>query len=68
MGTRVNFGGMTGRGRAVIFKFNFSKSCDHKKSFLLRHGVRNSNVHHVYIFLIHANLEKKHQRNAYAYS
>jgi hypothetical protein len=25
---------MTVRGQAVILKFNFSKSCDHKKSFL----------------------------------
>jgi hypothetical protein len=38
---------MTGRGRAVILKFNFSKSCDHKKCFLLGHSVRNSNVHPV---------------------
>jgi hypothetical protein len=26
---------MTGRGRAVNLKFNFSKSCDHKKSFFI---------------------------------
>jgi hypothetical protein len=32
IGTPVHFGGMTDRGRAVILKFNFSKSCDHKKS------------------------------------
>jgi hypothetical protein len=38
---------MTVRGRAVILKLNFSKSCDHKKSFLLGHSVRNSNVHPV---------------------
>jgi hypothetical protein len=45
IGTPVN--GMTGRGRAVILKFKFSKSSDHKKSFLLGHSVRNSNVHPV---------------------
>jgi hypothetical protein len=38
---------MTGRGRAVILKLNFSKSYDHKKGFLLGHSVRNSNVHPV---------------------
>jgi hypothetical protein len=41
----VYFGGMTGRGRAVILKFNFSKSCNHKKSFVI--GTSRSNVHHV---------------------
>jgi hypothetical protein len=34
IGTSVYFGGMTGRGRAVIL-FNFIKSCDHKKRFFL---------------------------------
>jgi hypothetical protein len=29
--------GITVRGRAVILKLNVSKSCDHKKSFLLGH-------------------------------
>jgi hypothetical protein len=36
------------RGQAVILKLNFSKSCDHKKGFLLGHSFRNSNVHPVY--------------------
>jgi hypothetical protein len=35
IGTPVHFGGMTGRGRAIILKFNFSKSCDHKKRFFI---------------------------------
>jgi hypothetical protein len=33
LGRPVHFSGMTVRGQAVILKLNFSKSCDHKKSF-----------------------------------
>jgi hypothetical protein len=48
IGTPVHFGGMIGRGQAIILKFNVFKSCVHKKSFfLLGHSVRNSNVHPV---------------------
>jgi hypothetical protein len=47
IGTPVDFSGMIVRGQAVILKLNFSKSCDHKKSLLLGHSVRNWNVHPV---------------------
>jgi hypothetical protein len=52
IGTPVNVSEMTVRRRAVILKLNFSKSYDHKKSFLLGHSVRNSNVHPVYFSLL----------------
>jgi hypothetical protein len=35
IGTPVYFGGMTGRGRAVILKYNLSKSWDYKNSFYI---------------------------------
>jgi hypothetical protein len=35
LGTPVHFGRMTVRGHPVILKLNFSKSCDHKKSFFI---------------------------------
>jgi hypothetical protein len=49
----VTPGGMTVRGRAVILKFNFSKSCDHKKSVFywdIAFEIRML-IHPVYAFL-----------------
>jgi hypothetical protein len=61
IGTPVYFGGMTGRGRAVILKFNFSKSCDHKKINLLGHSVRNLNVHPVHTYVLFICLSSARQ-------
>jgi hypothetical protein len=47
IGTPDHFGGMTGRGRAIILKVIFQNRAITKKGFLLGHSVRNSNVHPV---------------------
>jgi hypothetical protein len=45
IGTPVYFSGMTGRGRAVILKYNVSKSCDHKLLlFFFYWDIGNSNA------------------------
>jgi hypothetical protein len=47
-GTPVNFGGMTGRALAVIFKLIFFKSCEHKKSFFIGPQTGNFMGHPIY--------------------